>query len=233
MKLVALQLFNQNVRRSMAFVAWLIVCSCFVVPVSAIQDGSDGSSEPSGFELAIQSSQPKVVKLVGSGGFRGLEPYQSAFLISSDGYLLTVWSYVLDSDSVTATLDNGQKYEAKLVGYDPRIEIALLKIDATDLPFFNLDAAVDLNVGSKVLAFSNLYGVATGNESASVQHGIVSVKTKLSARRGIRDSTYQDDVYILDAMTNNPGAPGGVVTDIEGRIGGLIGKELRLSLIHI
>ena len=49
----------------------------------------------------------------------------------------------------------------------------------------------------------------------------------MSARKGVKDSTYQEDVYILDAMTNNPGAPGGAVTDIKGRIAGLIGKELR------
>lgn len=183
----------------------------------------------SGFEQTTALVQPKMVKIVGSGGFQGLEPYQSGFLVSSGGHILTVWSYVLDAESVTVTLNDGQRYEAKLVGYDPRIEIAVLKIEAEGLANFNLDSAVPGKPGGRILAFSNLYGVATGNEPASVQLGIISAKTKLSARRGAFKSTYQGDVYVLDAVTNNPGAAGGAVTDRKGRLIGMIGKELRDS----
>ncbi len=181
------------------------------------------------FEYVVNQVQPKIVKINGSGGFRGLESYQSAFLISPEGHLLTVWSYVLDSDVVTATLNDGQRYEAKLIGYDPRIEIAILKIDALEVPFFDIEAAVATDVGEKVLAFSNLYGVATGDEPASVVHGIVAATTTLSARSGAMKSNYQGNVYILDAMTNNPGAAGGAVTNRVGELTGLIGKELRDS----
>ena len=183
----------------------------------------------SGFQKTTSLVQPKMVKIVGSGGFQGLEPYQSGFLVSGTGHILTVWSYVLDSDAVTVMLNDGQRFEAKLVGYDPRIEIAILKIDAEGVANFNLDAAVPAKSGGRILAFSNLYGVATGNEPASIQHGIISTKTKLSARRGAFKSTYQGDVYILDAVTNNPGAAGGAVTDQKGRLIGMIGKELRDS----
>ncbi|MFK7769271.1 MAG: S1C family serine protease [Mariniblastus sp.] len=181
------------------------------------------------FTSTVAQTQPKMVKIVGSGGFEGLEPYQSGFLISKDGLVLTVWSYVLDSDVVKVTLNDGQKFDATLVGYDPRIEIAILKVNADDLTSFNLDEAIESTPGNRILAFSNLYGVATGNEPTSVQHGIVSAKTKLSARRGAFDSTYQGDVYVLDAVTNNPGAAGGAITDRRGRLIGLIGKELRNS----
>lgn len=182
-----------------------------------------------GFQQTTNRVQPAMVKIVGSGGFQGLEPYQSGFLISSSGHILTVWSYVLDSDVVTVTLNDGQRYDAKLVGYDPKLEIAVLKIEATGLSNFNLDESVPATAGSKILALSNLYGVATGNEPASVQLGVVSIKTKLSARRGAFQSLYQGDVYILDAVTNNPGAAGGAITDRKGRLIGMIGKELRDS----
>jgi serine protease Do len=116
------------------------------------------------------------------------------------------------------------------VGYDPRTEVAVLKIDAQDLPHFDLHQAVELEPGARVLAFSNLYGVATGNEPASVLHGVMSIRTRLAARRGAFETLYQGDVYVLDAMTNNPGAAGGALTDSNGRLAGFLGKELRNSL---
>ena len=142
----------------------------------------------------VSKVQPKIVKIHGAGGFQRLEAYQSGFLISSDGLILTAWSYVLDTDYITVTLDDGRKYQAELKGYDPRIEIALLKIDADNLPHFNLDQAVELETGDRVLAFSNLYGVATGNEPASVLHGRVTAKTSLAARRSTLQTPYRGTV---------------------------------------
>ncbi|MCR9119946.1 MAG: S1C family serine protease [bacterium] len=179
------------------------------------------------FAKIVERSETRVVKIYGAGGIRGLEAYQSGFIFSAEGHILTVWSYVLDSDFIAVVLDDGRRLEAKLVGHDPRLEIAVLKVDATALPFFNLDAATPLKSGARVLAFSNLYGVATGDEPASVLHGQVSVKTKLSARRGAFKTPYDGDVYILDAMTNNPGSAGGALTDRQGRLAAIIGKELR------
>ncbi len=182
-----------------------------------------------GYENIVPLVEPRVVKITGSGGFRRLEAYQSGFLVSDDGYILTVWSYVLDTDSPQVTLSDGQRFDATLVGYDPRIEIAVLKIDAGGLACFNIDSAVVSRAGARVLAFSNLFGVATGDEPVSVIHGHVAAITSLNARSGARESTYQGDVYILDAITNNPGAAGGAVTNRRGELIGLVGKELRDS----
>lgn len=194
----------------------------------------------------VRDVAPKVVKIYGAGGFRGLEPYQTGILISSEGHILTVWSYVLDTEFITITLDSGRKYEqgksrvdektkkkieqVELLGADPKLELAVLKIDATDLPHFDLTKSVEAPSGSKVLAFSNLYGVATGNEPVSVQHGIVSIRTPLEARRGVFETTFRGQVYVLDAMTNNPGAAGGLLTNRHGDMLGMLGKELRNSL---
>ena len=183
--------------------------------------------QPTGLTQTISQTLPKTVKIIGSGGVRGLEAYQSGFLISNDGHVLTAWSYVLDSDVVTLTMDDGLKREASLIGFDPRLDIAILKIDVTDTPHFNLDAATTVNPGDRILAFSNLYGVATGNEPVSVQRGFVAAKVKLSARKGTYESPYRDEAYLLDAMTNNPGAAGGALTDRQGRLVAMIGKELR------
>lgn len=187
-------------------------------------------SQETSFATVVESVQPKIAKIYGAGGMRGLEAYQSGFLISPDGYVLTVWSYVLDTDYLTVTLDDGRKFEAALVGADPRYEIAVLKVGAEDLPHFSLSETVDLEVGDRVLAFSNLFGVATGDEAASVLHGCVSAKAELTTRRGAFETPYRGPTYVLDAMTNNPGAAGGVLTDRQGRLAGLLGKELRNAL---
>jgi S1-C subfamily serine protease len=178
----------------------------------------------------IEQVQPKIVKIYGAGGYRGMEAYQSGVLISPEGHILTVFSYVLDTDYITVTLDDGRRFDAKLLGADPRLEVAVLKIEAEGLPCFDLAQSVPVGPGSRVLAFSNLYGVAVGDEPVSVQHGVVSVVTDLAARRGIFETTYRGPVYVLDAMTNNPGAAGGALVTRRGELAGMLGKELRNSL---
>ena len=171
-----------------------------------------------------------MVKIFGAGGVRGLEAYQSGFLISADGHVLTAWSYVLDADDTTVVLHDGRKFSGQLVGNDPQLEIAVLKIDATNLDHFDLGQAAPLDVGARVLAFSNLFGVATGDEAISVQHGVVAAVTPLDARRGAYQTPYRGTVYVLDAMTNNAGAAGGALTDRQGMLAAMLGKELRNSL---
>ena len=179
------------------------------------------------FTDTTQLVLPKIVKIYGAGGIRGLEAYQSGILVSADGHVLTVFSYVLDTDSITVTLHDGSRYEAQLLGSDPRLEIAVLKIDAEQLDHFDLAATIELSAGNRVLAFSNLYRIATGNEPASVQHGHVAAVWRLAARRGTFETPYDGPVYVVDAMTNNPGAAGGALTDLSGRLAGMLGKELR------
>ncbi len=187
------------------------------------------SAAPASFAKVIAEVQPKMVKIYGAGGYRGLEPYQSGFSISPDGHILTAWSYVLDTDVVTVVLNDGRKFGAKLLGADPRLEIAVLKIDTTDLPYFDLTQAPVAEEGAKVLAFSNLFGVAAGEEQTSVLHGFVSAKSRLEARRGVFDTPYTGTVYIVDAVVNNPGAAGGALTNRRGELLGVLGKELRNS----
>jgi S1-C subfamily serine protease len=206
----------------------LTICLALAVTVVA----GDYAAADS-FAQVIADTQPKVVKIHGAGGVSGLEAYQSGFLVSDHGHVLTAWSYVLDTDYITVTLDDGRKFEGKLAGADPRLELAVLKIEATDLPYFDIAASVSAETGSRVLAFSNLFGVATGDEPASVQHGIIAVKTRLDARRGTFETPYHGPVYVLDAMTNNPGAAGGALVNDEGELLGMLGKELRSAQNNI
>jgi serine protease Do len=208
-----------TIRRACLAALAIAAVNIFAAPAFAIAEGSLAG--------VIRDVQGKIVKIYGAGGFRGLEPYQSGFLISADGHILTAHSYVLDADYITCTLDGGQKFEAKLLGADPRLEIAVLKIDAKDLPFFDLSKSPAAAEGTRALAFSNLFGIAVGDEPASVQHGIVAAVSPLEARRGVFETLYGGRVYVLDAMTNNPGAAGGALTNARGELIGVLGKELR------
>jgi len=146
--------------------------------------------------------------------------------------VLTVWSYVLDADDVTVVLDDGRRFEAKHIASDPLTEIALLKFDPgkDPVPHFDLTPATTVDPGSRVLAFSNLFGIATGDEPVSMLQGVVSAVAPLEARRGAFDTPYRGDVYVVDAAANNPGAAGGALTDSQGRLVGMLGKELRSNI---
>lgn len=183
-------------------------------------------------ELAgmLSQAQAKMVKIYGAGGPRGLEAYQSGFLISPDGHILTAYSYVLDTDYITVVLADGRKFEAKLLGADPRLEVAVLKLSAADLPYFDLTKTARAKVSDNVLALSNLFNVALGDEPASVQHGVVSTFTRLEARRGVFETPYRGPIYVLDAKTNNPGSAGGALIDYRGELLAVLGKELKNSL---
>jgi S1-C subfamily serine protease len=175
----------------------------------------------------IRTAARKVVKLYGAGGLRGLEAYQSGMLVSPDGTILTVMSTVLDTDEIDCVLDDGSRHRATLKGVDPRRELAVLTIDAADLPAFTLEPGGPVAAGTRVIALSNLFGVAAGDERVSAQRGVVSALVPLEARRGATEAPFTGAVYVLDCTTNNPGAPGGAVVDSQGRLVGMLGKELR------
>ena len=202
---------------SLALPAWL---------VAAPDDGH--------FVDVIRQVQPKVVKIFGAGGLRGLEAYQSGILVEPPGTVVTVSSYVLDADEVSLVLDDGRRFDASPVGVDPVTEIAILRFDPGEepVPAFDLYESASSDVGGRVLAFNNLFGIATGNEAVSVLHGTVTAVAPLAARRGAANVRYRGDVYVVDAVINNPGAAGGAVTDVHGRLLGLIGKEARSQLTN-
>jgi S1-C subfamily serine protease len=176
-------------------------------------------------QVALRS-ELKTVKLFGAGGM-GLESYQSGFFISAEGHILTVWSTVLDVADVIAVTSDGRRLQAQIVGVDPNLELAVLKTDQPPPDYFSLMTAREASPGDRVLAISNLFGIAAGNEMSSVQKGVVMTVTELRARRGNFQSVYQGPALIIDAMTNNPGAAGGALIDLEGKLLGILGKELR------
>ena len=181
----------------------------------------------------------KVVKLFGSGGFRGVNSYGTGVIVSPKGHILTINSQLL-ANEVFVHLSDGRRLTARQVVAEPALDVALLKIvnkpdrpEIDDLEFFDITAAAKKPLaqpGDWVLAFSNLYQIAQRDEPLSVQRGVVAAYAKLHGRRGIFDAPYRGEVYVVDAVANNPGAMGGAVTTRTGEFLGLIGKELKNTL---
>lgn len=180
-----------------------------------------------GPERPVDRVSRRVVKIFGAGGLRGLYAYSSGFLVSPKGHIVTVWSHVLDEQSVSVVLHDGRRLEGKIVGAEPQLDLAVLKIEGEDFPYFDLNEAITVPVGARVLAFSNMFKVAAGDEPVSVLHGVIAARTKLSARKGTFETPYSGPIYVVDAITNNPGSGGGVLTTRDGALVGMIGKELR------
>lgn len=205
---------------------WLFIASLFAVAtlmVTSVTQNADAQL-PS-LQGTTRAAQTKVVKIYGAGGGSGLESYQSGFVVSPDGHIATAWSYVLDVAPIVQ-LDDGSRFEAEVLEFEPRLELAILKIDAADLPFFKIETG-SIQYGDRVLAVSNLFNIATGNEPASVMQGRVAAIAPLDARRGTFETPYRGNVLILDLVANNPGAAGGAVVDADGNLVGMLGKELR------
>ncbi|CAN5275585.1 trypsin-like peptidase domain-containing protein [soil metagenome] len=182
----------------------------------------------------VQRVNRQMVKIYGSGGFRGLNSYGTGIVVSPDGFVLTVASPMLDTSELRVHLFDGRRVTAKFVVTEPVLDAALLKIDGVeDLPFFNVAAAVQRppgHTGEPILGFTNQFQIATREESMTVQRGVIASYTKVHGKRGVSDVPYQGDVYMVDAITNNPGAAGGALTTRHGDLLGLIGKELKNSL---
>lgn len=193
------------------------------------------------FAKIADEVNPKVVKLFGSGGFKGLASYGTGVLISKDGYILTVNSHILDTRDLKVHLADGSRYNGKVIAREPVLDVALVQLESSGKRaveiehYFDVEAAAKrpiLEPGTNVLAFSNLFQIATRDEALSIQRGVVAAYAKLSGRIGVFEATYRGNVYVMDAITNNPGAGGGVITTRKGELVAMIGKELRNELTN-
>jgi S1-C subfamily serine protease len=177
----------------------------------------------------------KMVKLFGAGGFKGLPSYGTGILVSAKGDILTCNNHILSTADLRVHLYDGRVYHAKVLSREPELDVALVKIidDVDFLPHFDFakSAAAPLaKPGEWVLAFSNCFQIATRDEPMSVQRGVIAAYTELRGRRGVFEAPFSGEVYFVDAIANNPGAAGGIITSRKGELLGIIGRELKNTL---
>jgi serine protease Do len=134
----------------------------------------------------------------------------SGVIVTKDGYILTNNHVVDKADEVKVTLQDGREFTAKVVGRDPKSDIAVIKIDAKDLPFIPMADSDKVEVGDVVLAIGNPFGVGQ-----TVTTGIVSAK----GRGNLNIEEYED--FIQTDAAINPGNSGGALVDVDGRLIGI------------
>jgi serine protease Do len=209
-------------------------------PTTTLQQTASGAIKPTGttnllpdFSALVTQVRPAVVSITtklkpqpdqdqadmpffpgmrhpGGGEMHAVEARGSGFIIDKDGTIVTNNHVVKGEQSVSVTLDNGTTYPAKIVGTDPKTDLAVLRIDAGhSLPFIELGNSNDVKPGQWVVAMGNPFGLG-----GSVTAGIVSARG-----RDIGDGPY-DSFIQVDAPINQ-GNSGGPLFTQDGKVIGV------------
>lgn len=135
----------------------------------------------------------------------------SGVIISQDGYIVTNNHVVEGADELTVTLNDNREFSAKIIGTDKQTDLALIKVNAKDLPAITIANSDDLKVGEWVLAVGNPY-----NLNNTVTAGIVSAKS-----RGLGASADGIESFIQTDAAINPGNSGGALVNTRGELVGI------------
>jgi serine protease DegQ len=208
--------------------------------VSLKESSYDGQLSPGSYHEAVKRSMPAVVNIFTSKGagkpktrkganpnsadplfkfFFGDQPPEdepsaslgSGVLVSPEGYILTNHHVISDADDIDVALSDGRKVKAQVIGSDPETDIAVLKIEAKQLPTpITLGKVESVHVGDVVLAIGNPFGVGQ-----TVTSGIVSAL----GRDHVGINTFEN--FIQTDAAINPGNSGGALIDTRGNLIGI------------
>ena len=138
----------------------------------------------------------------------------TGFIVSKDGYILTNNHVVADADKVTVTLLDKRSFTARVIGRDPTTDVAVIKVDGSDLPVANLGDDNAARVGQWVIAIGNPLGL-----DFTVTAGIISAKGR--PLPGLLQGKYAITDYIQTDAAINPGNSGGPLVNIRGEVIGI------------
>ena len=209
-----------------------------MVQSATFKESDDGfSSNPGSYHEAVKKSMPAVVNIFTSKNAKPLssrknkksnsdplfqffngetadEPISSlgsGVLVSPEGIILTNHHVISDADEIEIALSDGRKLKAKMIGSDPETDIAVLKIDASNLPTpITLGKIDSVHIGDVVLAIGNPFGVGE-----TVTSGIVSAM----GRDHVGINTFEN--FIQTDAAINPGNSGGALIDTHGSLIGI------------
>lgn len=169
------------------------------------------------------TSQSEVTSYYFFGGTTTSEATNlgSGVIISSDGYIVTNRHVVKEAKKVSVSLQNGETYEAQIIGEDSKTDLALLKIDATDLDYALLVDSDTLKLGQEVVAIGN--GLGKGTASSN---GIIS-----ALNREVTIDKYTMTLILTNAEINN-GNSGGGLFDLNGNLVGIVNAKSSSSALY-
>ncbi|MGB5570409.1 MAG: Do family serine endopeptidase, partial [Sedimenticolaceae bacterium] len=191
--------------------------SSAVVNISTLQKSQSQRRMPKGFSMPEVPEGSQLEELFkhffGEGmedfGDRESQSLGSGFVVSSDGYILTNYHVVADADEVQVRFSDRRFFDAKVIGSDKDSDVALIKIEATDLPTVKIGKSSELKVGEWVLAIGSPFGF-----DHTVTAGIVSAKG-----RSLPSENYVP--FIQTDVAINPGNSGGPLFNLDGEVIGV------------
>jgi Do/DeqQ family serine protease len=227
--LLAILLYQQFLEEPQKIVVRDIVPTSFTTNQTSRPDVFDVSpsrimplQEPTSFVDAARLVTPAVVNIKtvqSTGSFNFLRGGSvgtasgSGVILSTDGFIVTNNHVIKDSDEIRVTMSDKREFEAKLIGTDPSTDLALLKVEGSDLPALTFGNSDSLQIGEWVLAVGNPF-----NLSSTVTAGIVSAKG-----RSIDILEGQDRIesFIQTDAAVNPGNSGGALVNARGELIGI------------
>jgi serine protease Do len=143
----------------------------------------------------------------------------SGFIINPDGYILTNAHVIREADQLKVTLTTGDEYEGTVTGFDEASDLAVIKIDAEDLPWVALGNSSDLITGEWAIAVGNPFGYLLDDPNPTVTVGVIS-----AVNRDIKRERGQVQIYRKMIQTDaaiNPGNSGGPLVNASGEVIGI------------
>ena len=201
-----------------------IICLALVPVLRADDARPDERNNP--FADAIDYAQKRTVKLLGAGAGRE-HGYASGIIVSEDGHILTAHGIYVSGDTnarLQIIMPDGRVYPATIERRSDAMQVVLLKIDAKTPEHFDLPETPNVQKADWVMSVSNCFKVADRDEPLSVNMGIVSLRTEIDAKKRAQDVELEGEVLLIDAITSNPGAPGGALVTPDRKLAGMIGK---------
>lgn len=180
-----------------------------------------------------------MVKLYGAGGVAGLEGYQTGVFVDGGGAVLSIDSPALDTAGVALVDAFGERHEATVVGADRATGLVLIQSQSPDAPpgWVDFDAPEpEAPAASVVWVLSNAFQIAAGDEPVTVQQARIAGRAPMPAAGGPLGGAGRPaigvpkpgvPILLLDAVTSNPGAGGGLVISATGEPLGVVGAECR------
>lgn len=218
--------------RQMAEGGYAIPVGYTTVPHRAIETDFTQAAEST--VNAVVSIRTTSAPVQSSGGFndpfleyffgqgRGVQPQPqprsglgSGVIISTDGYIVTNNHVVKGADKLEVTLNDNRSFNGRIVGSDPSTDLALVKIEETDLPVVQFGNSDELKVGEWVLAVGNPFGL-----TSTVTAGIVSAKARRISGN-MTGSQMGIESFIQTDAAVNPGNSGGALVNTSGELVGI------------